>query len=198
MGACFDCFKKKDEKETTDVEISSTTNSAVLCKVGLFGDQIKVKDNTARKSYIVEGSGTMIGSCTLDCDTAFWEIVVGKNPEGLRIGIKRYNAKKKAPLTGALDTKSDDAWYLEDIKYQEGDVIGVCWDQTDLPMVSFCHNGVLLGTGAINRIRPSIDLYPAISLQNGATCEVIFDGESFMKAPPSNKFKMIVCATSLI
>mmetsp|Transcript_3985 Transcript_3985/g.4067 ORF Transcript_3985/g.4067 Transcript_3985/m.4067 type:complete len:199 (-) Transcript_3985:76-672(-) len=198
MGACLDCFKKGEKLNDNEAEMSQTANRAVMCKVGLYGPDVKVKDNPKRNSYLLEGTGIMLGSCMLDCDTAFWEVVVGKNPEGLKIGIKRFNAKKKTPLTGELDSKAEDAWYLENFKYQEGDVIGVCWDQTDLPMVSFCHNGELVGTGAINRIRPSIDLFPAVSLANGATCEVIYNGDNFIKAPPSNKFKMIVCASSLI
>ena len=139
-----------------------------------------------------------MGSCSLDCDTAFWEVVVGKNPSGLKIGVKRFQPKKPSPLTGELDPKSGDAWILEGVELNEGDVIGVCWDQTDLPMLSFCRNGEFLSSGAITRIRPSNDLYPAISLSQDTTCEVIFNGDSFIKASPLPKFKMIVCATSLI
>ena len=38
----------------------------------------------------MSGNGTIIGSCPLDCDTGYWECVVGEDPDGLQIGIKRY------------------------------------------------------------------------------------------------------------
>lgn len=38
----------------------------------------------------MSGNGTVIGSCPLDCDTGYWECVVGEDPDGLQLGIKRY------------------------------------------------------------------------------------------------------------
>eukprot|EP01041_Mallomonas_annulata_P003620 gene3620-7201_t len=199
MGACLECLKKKGGGDgDNEVELSTATNQAVTCKRGLVGKDIKITENATRKSYLLEGAGTMLGSCTLDCDTAFWEVIVGKNPQGVKIGVRRYNAKKPTQITGELDNKAENAWYLEGANLVEGDVIGICWDQTDLPMLSFTHNGNMMTSGAITRIRPSNDLWPAVSLQQGSTCEVIFDGDGFVKKPPSSKFSMIVCATSLI
>ena len=40
--------------------------------------------------YTVSGKGTIIGSCALDCDTGYWECIVGENPEELQLGIRRY------------------------------------------------------------------------------------------------------------
>ena len=41
--------------------------------------------------YVVSGEGTVIGSCALDCDTGYWECIVGESPEELQLGIRRYN-----------------------------------------------------------------------------------------------------------
>jgi hypothetical protein len=94
--------------------------------------------------YIIEGSGLAIGSCALDCDTAMWEVKVGKSPEGVRIGVKRYNKKKSPDFSLALgdgeeekDSSETASSYLKNAELKEGDVIGVYWDQTDLPMLSF-------------------------------------------------------------
>ena len=142
-----------------------------------------------------------MGSCSLDCDTAFWEVVLGKKPEGIRVGIKRCTKQSTIQLSGQLDGKGEGespSWCLEGHSFKEGDVIGVCWDQTDLPMLSFTLNGAILPTGSITRIRPANDIYPAVSLTKESTCEIIFDGAHFLKSAPSSKFSMIVCATSLI
>lgn len=203
MGACFGCFKK--EKGTDDtVEDTPTANpvSSVTCKIGLKGSSINMSLDSSTNIYSISGSGLAIGSCALDCDTAYWEVVVGAIPAGLKIGIKRHNLKKQPSIEdGHLDGNTDGespSWILKDEKLQEGDVIGVHWDQTDLPMLSFTKNGDFLDRESINRVRPANDIVPAVSLQNGSTCQVIFDGNSFKQKPHGSRFKMIVCATNLI
>lgn len=68
----------------------------------------------------------------------------------------------------------------------------------DLPMLSFSLNGCDVPNASFLRIRPATDVLPAVSVQQGSTCEMIFDGQHFLFPPKSRKFKMIVCATSLI
>jgi hypothetical protein len=90
------------------------------------------------------------------------------------------------------------SWVLDSSLLAEGDVIGVRWDQTDLPMLSFLKNGKVVDSASVNRVRPAIDIFPAISLEEGSSCQIIFDGKSFKYPPVGTKFKMIVCATNLI
>ena len=91
MGSCFGCLKGGKEP-ADDVEITTTQNpvSSVTCKIGLKGPSVSVALDSATNIYTVSGSGPAIGSCALDCDTAYWEVVAGSNPAGLKIGIKRY------------------------------------------------------------------------------------------------------------
>lgn len=204
MGACFGCFKKtsKDTGRSSDAEMSATTSpvASVTCKIGMKGSDVRSTLDTSANVYSISGNGTAIGSCSLDCDTAYWEVVVGENPSDLKIGIKRYDLKRKEPLDGIMDGKNEGdspSWILQDQTLVDGDVIGVRWDQTDLPMLSFTKNGVLLDRESINRVRPAIDIFPAVSVQNNGSCKVLFDEKSF-KHQEGNKFKMIVCATNLI
>lgn len=90
------------------------------------------------------------------------------------------------------------SWYLESTELKEGDVVGVYWDQTDFPMLNFSLNGKLIPNSSVNRIRPSQDIFPAVSIQAGSICEIGFDGDNFIYPPVASKFKGIVCATSLI
>lgn len=64
-------------------------------------------------------------------------------------------------------------------------------------MLSFTVNGVPTSSADVNRIRPTNEIYPAISVSN-STAEIIFDEKKFNFAPKSKKFQMIICATSLI
>jgi hypothetical protein len=113
-----------------DVLMQNQTSSAVTCRAGLKGENVKVEEALKGGSYAVQGTGTMLGSCCLDCDTGMWEVKVGKNPEGLRIGIKKYHAKT-APgkLFEHLDSTADarsPAWFLDETVLKEGDVVGIC------------------------------------------------------------------------
>jgi hypothetical protein len=196
MGSCL-----KGAKKETTVEFSSTTNVATTCKLGLKGENVKVSLNREKNTYSLSGKGIAIGSCGLDCDTACWEVHIGKNPNGIKVGVVRFNPKKPTSLEEPMDGKGDGvtpSWCFSDHQVKEGDIVGICWDQTDLPMLSFCVNGDLISTGAVTRIRPANDLFPAVSVDEGSTCAVVFDGNNFIKGSPSSKFPAIVCATSLI
>lgn len=219
MGGC--CPKA----EEPEIEISDAMNATVMCKCGCSGEGNHVSTDPAKNIISVSGSGTVIGiiitkscrvnkitfncgvgSCCLDCDTAYWEVVVGKIPENLKIGIKKYSKSgkgepNKSLLSGDLAENANDefpAWALTGVELKEGDVVGVYWDQTDQPMLSFAINGTMCSSGtSINRVRPAHDIYPAVSVKTGSTCCIVFDGNSF-SFPPKGKFKMIICATSLI
>ncbi len=146
MGCCFSRGKSAAD-EDNDVELSNTTNVAVTCKCGQFGSGVKSTVDPSNNYLKVEGNGTLIGSCPLDCDTAYWEVKVGDNPPGLRVGVRRFNKKKPSDLNGSLSEQADavapDCWLFKGAsELKTGDVVGLYWDQTDLPMLSFAVNGV--------------------------------------------------------
>jgi len=194
MGCC-----SSSRKDDSVVLLNNETSDNVTCKSGESSNNIQIKI-TDHNHYSVSGQGTMIGSCSLEADTAMWEVVVGKNPENVLIGVKRIPSKKNVNLDNTLDEVSADSstsWLLTDTDLKEGDVVGVYWDQTDLPMLTFTINGKNIPF-SVTRIRPTVDIYPAVSVKYGSTCEVIFDGSKFLHPPKSNKFKMIICSTNLI
>ena len=199
MGCC--CGKGSPDV-TEDLEMGDVTNDAVLCRIGLKGDQVNVVESNQR--FRVSGEGTVLGSSMLDCDIGYWEVTVGKNPKACQVGIKRFVKKKPTSLNSVLkvDEKDNTGWILDvgklDDKLKEGQVIGIHWDQSDLPMVSFTVDGKLHPNASISRIRPSIDLYPAVSVTDGATAELAFNEEAFQKKPWASKFRMIVSATNML
>jgi len=212
MNICCCCFKGKSATEgkngknnkstEKDIELSSNAvNSMVMCKVGACGKQTVVNIDSSTNIIQVSGRGTVLGSCALDCDTAFWQVKVGNNPSGVKIGVKLWVAKKPVSCDDILNgntTGDEPSWILNNYELKTGDVIGVYWDQTDFPILSFTVNSIDIPEASVHRIRPAIDILPAVSVEKGSSCEIIFDGNSFTHKPKSNKFKMIVCATSLI
>lgn len=136
----------------------------------------------------------------MDCDVAYFEVKIGRNnPHCTKVGVKKGN-KKNMDLSGFLEQvegSESPSWVFDYPDLKEGDVVGVHWDQTDLPMLSFTLNGIEFTQAAITRVRPAQDIFPAVSMKAGS-CELIFDEDGFLHKPKSSKFKMIVCATSLI
>lgn len=202
MGNMCCCCKSKNDDFESEITLGPIKNNeAVSCKDGARSGKIKFAFNNEKKTYNVEGTGTAIGSCALDCDVAYFEVRIGsQNPAGTRVGLKRIS-KKQTDLSGFLDAEDSDnssqAWFFNNNNLKEGDVVGVYWDQTDLPMLSFTLNGVTCDNASIPRVRPAIDIYPAVSVKDG-NCEFIFHDEVFVHKPKSSKFRMIVCATNLI
>ena len=205
MGCC--CGKGSQEANevgsSEDLELSNATNEAVLCRTGACGEKVEVME-IENKSFDVRGEGIVLGSSMLDCDIGYWEVTLGNNPKGCRVGIMRYNKKKAISLDGILQTndKSLSSWILNpedlDEELQPGSVIGIHWDQSDFPMVSFTIDGRLHSKASITRIRPANDLYPALSVEKDASAQIAFNEVAFQKKPWAPKFRMIVSATSML
>lgn len=197
MGCCF------SNSDVIIEEDHMKNGIANMCRSGMKGDGVKVSTDAYKNIISVHGHGTLLGSCSLECDTAYWEVTVGKNPEKVQIGVKRFivhgeDDKVSLLLQNTLDAEEKDTFYLKGISLKEGDVVGIFWDQTDLPMLTFSVNGLRLGSEfEYNRIRPTNDIYPAVSVTSGGNCCVVFDGNHFAY-PPEKKFHAIVCAANII
>jgi len=203
MGCC------SSREEEVTIELNTTQNAAVVCRGGKVGTNVKMNQND-KGDWQVKGKGTMLGSCCLDCDTAYWEVKVVQGAANVDIGLKKFNKRRPVSLEGTIKTnnegKGDEpCWSLQrdflpkditDLK--DGDVIGVHWDQTDFPMVCFALNGEFLPNASITRIRPAQDIHPAVSVTGNGIVEIRFDSENFQYKPIASKFSAIVCATNLI
>jgi hypothetical protein len=198
MGCC--CSKRNREDDS--IPLSNIPNTCVTSKVGKVGSNVRVTPVSSNGSFLISGNGTAVGSCILECDSAYWEVKIGDKPEGLCIGVKRFDDSKSQSLDGYLDNESDkhgeEAWCLHGVTFVKDDVVGVYWDQIDRPMLSFSLNGVALPQASHTRVRPANNIVPAVSVHDGSTCSFIFDEKHFLFPPKSSRYGMIVCATSLI
>lgn len=228
MGCCFASSNSRGGKDGEEVEINfnqlhnkkgnkkgKVEEDEEICNMCQYGPMsANMKRDSANQ---VSGSGTLLGSCPLDCDTGRWEVEIVKgitNTKQIQIGIKRfYKHIPTEHLNQTLEQANNSAnasnetigYFLSDDKLtlKEGDIIGVYWDQTDLPMLQFTHNGNLLFSASVNRVRPSNDMYIAVSLDgqltnNQGSFRILFDGKQFHHPSIANKFKMVICSTKLI
>lgn len=198
--------KRKEDKGEEDQILNQ-------CQLGLKSSHLQIQEN-----QIITGSGTILGSCPLDCDTARWEIHIVDgitSTDQIQIGIKRFykhvpaehlnrTLEQANQANSSQTTNETISYYLSDqsLVLKENDVIGVYWDLTDLPMLQFTLNGELLASASINRIRPSNDMYVAVSLDGSKATrgkfKVVFNDKDFRYPAIASKFRMIICSTKLI
>ncbi len=91
--------------------------------------------------------------------------------------------------------------WMRKVEVQNGDVVGVAIQQSDLPMVQFFHNGEPLHELAVNRFRGTA--YPSIFLTEAAEKEdlkasLVVAEDQFEHISPAAKFGPIIVARSIV
>lgn len=148
----------------------------------------------------VRGSGTALASASIEQDAAYWELHVTKAGGRLIWGISK--AIKRPQLKAVLNTQSsgDGLFVLDsasgDLELDDGDVLGVAVQQSDLPMLKFFRNGAEIPDSAVSRFRGT--MFPAVSVSGGVEVRVAFDAELWKHAPASGRYEPLMCAQSLI
>jgi len=82
------------------------------------------------------------------------------------------------------------------LKTRPNDIIGVAFCQSDMPMLSFYHNGTPISMYDVDKVRGTVR--PAISVEQGSSAEFIFDEESFKHSPPNSRCCELIAATSVL
>lgn len=95
---------------------------------------------------------------------------------------------------------SDDGTELmRKIEVQDGDVVGVAVQQSDLPMVQFLLNGDVLHESAINRFRGTV--YPSLHLPEATSesvkVDLVLDEAKFKQMSPGPRFGPVIVARSI-
>jgi hypothetical protein len=89
---------------------------------------------------------------------------------------------------------------MRKVEVQDGDVVGVAMQQSDLPMVQFFHNGEPLHELAVNRFRGTV--YPAICLPKSSSemleVTAVLLEDKFKQMSPAAKFGPIIVARSIV
>jgi hypothetical protein len=90
---------------------------------------------------------------------------------------------------------------MRKIEIQDGDVVGVAVQQSDLPMVQFLLNGDVLHESAINRFRgmvyPSLHL-PKATSESSVKADLVLDEAKFQQMSPGPRFGPVIVARSIV
>lgn len=88
---------------------------------------------------------------------------------------------------------------MRKVEVQNGDVVGVAVQQSDLPMLQFFHNGEPMYDISVNRFRGTV--YPSICLPKSAKelqVTAVLLESNFAHMSPAAKFGPIIVARSIV
>lgn len=157
------------------------------------------------------GSGLALIGAPIEQDAAYleWKIELqgGKTQhiDSIMFGVStKKNRKYYAELSENKDSSSNETEeWMKVIECQNGDVIGVAIQQSDLPMIQFTLNGEMLYDVAINRFRGTV--FPSIFLPDNTDDDVgelkatvVLEESKFEHISPAAKFGPIIVARSIV
>eukprot|EP00656_Telonema_subtile_P035815 TRINITY_DN3976_c0_g1_i2.p1 TRINITY_DN3976_c0_g1~~TRINITY_DN3976_c0_g1_i2.p1 ORF type:complete len:185 (+),score=21.66 TRINITY_DN3976_c0_g1_i2:173-727(+) len=157
----------------TIIQPPSITLDSNLC-----GKQVKLMN----RNSVMSGEGTCLGGCCLHQDRAYFEVKIVKNEGSFQIGV----ANRRTDKEKALGEDPNLSWVFQSHpKLAAGDVIGVAYDQADVPCINFFHNGKLMENE--RQVGMKGEVYPAISVTGGAEMQVNFTHQ--FEYPPGNPYE---------
>lgn len=199
---------------STSAGNDSPKKSPIFISAKMSAPSIKMTEQDLK----VEGTGLALANLPIEQDAAYWEWHVETSSSStdsdddddvdfdafssLKFGVA---TRKNREFYNALqsnqdgdDTELDDGTALMKpiVGLEDGDVIGVAVQQSDLPMVQFLLNGEPQHEIAINRFRGTV--YPSVSVVEGFKVKAVFDEDSFKELSPHVRFGPLIAARGII
>mmetsp|Transcript_3380 Transcript_3380/g.5371 ORF Transcript_3380/g.5371 Transcript_3380/m.5371 type:complete len:222 (-) Transcript_3380:39-704(-) len=221
MGCCCSCGGGDGEEATKEQEMAAQQQAAKSLVVSAKMSAPTVKITTAvdddnnggggSSSSVLVGHGLALIGAALEQDAAYWEwhitLPARKHVDTILFGVSSQKDRKfyqelkegEEQEEGVSSEEAGTNW-MRKVEVQNGDVVGVAIQQSDLPMVQFFHNGEPLHELAVNRFRGTV--YPSICLPK-STEEIlkvkpVMVEEKFQHMSPAAKFGPIIVARSIV
>eukprot|EP00934_Nitzschia_sp_Nitz4_P006669 Nitzschia sp. Nitz4//scaffold113_size70149//38471//39205//NITZ4_005952-RA/size70149-augustus-gene-0.85-mRNA-1//1//CDS//3329533347//6659//frame0 len=209
MGGCCSCCSSEDQGPSAqELELQQQKAKAALSiSPKLSSPEIQIS------SQKVSGQGLALAGASIEQDMAYWEwhVSLEKNVhvDTVQFGVSGKKDRQfyenlknveEPPEEGSPSQINGTQW-MRAIDVENGDVVGVAVQQSDLPMVQFTLNGEPLHISAINRFRgtvhPSIHI-PASAQAKGFAAALVVDESAFKHESPGGRFGHLLVARSIV
>jgi hypothetical protein len=143
-----------------------------------------------------------VGAIWKNCKCDFAEFPFPSSVPTLAALAMTNDDPLRPAVQGEFSEVNGTNWMRRVVQVQNGDVVGVAMQQSDLPMVQFFHNGEPSHeSGVVNRFRGTV--YPAICLPQSAEKDrlkvsFVYAEEQFEHMSPAAKFGPIIVARSIV
>eukprot|EP00579_Thalassiosira_antarctica_P006083 CAMPEP_0201888534 /NCGR_PEP_ID=MMETSP0902-20130614/27864_1 /ASSEMBLY_ACC=CAM_ASM_000551 /TAXON_ID=420261 /ORGANISM="Thalassiosira antarctica, Strain CCMP982" /LENGTH=195 /DNA_ID=CAMNT_0048418815 /DNA_START=78 /DNA_END=665 /DNA_ORIENTATION=+ len=155
----------------------------------------------------VTGSGLALADVAVEQDRAYWEwrVKIG-NPSDdsttLMFGVSnKRNAKFYEVLAeSTVPPEKMGTKFMGSVSLNDGDVVGVVVQQSELPMIQFYVNGEIMDQddgGQVARFRGTV--FPSVYLPPGsASATFLYSEDQFIHGPPSPDIDPLIAERSLM
>lgn len=211
--SCCGCSQDSSDGGGTDKEMELQAQKSK--KALSISETMSAPTIIRKTSNTISGQGLALAGVTIEQDVAYWEWHMKapskKTMESILFGV---TAKKDAKFYQDLPPEKcktieedgpsqvNGTQWMRRIDFENGDVIGVAIQQSDLPMVQFSLNGEPLHISAINRFQGT--MYPAIYLpfstdDLGVEATLVVEEANFKYARGfGDRFGPIIVARSIV
>lgn len=152
-------------------------------QIGKRGGQVKVNSDTA--GLLVSGHGVALANCVVEQDCAYWEVRVlepGSSSRAFCGVALELNGQRLDSKIGDAQTSWAIGGDLPGGPLQKDEIIGVAFGQGNIPNLRFFRNGKEIPDTEVLRIRGEV--FPAVSVCDGAELLLVFDAPSFAHEAP--------------
>lgn len=199
MGCCCSYFVGKNGGETKESELvaQGSGGKALFVSKRMSAPTVSISDDG------ISGYGlAVIGPTSIEQDSAYWEwqieLPAKQQCDTIMFGV--CTKKDKHFYAEIEDKENNSEPWMKKIEIQNGDVVGVATQQSDLPMVQFTHNGEIMHDKAINRFRGTIyaSVYLPFPAEKNVKVRALLEEKEFKHMSPAAKFGPIIIARSIV
>lgn len=200
MGCCCSFLSGEDGGRTKESElVAQGTGKALFVSARMTAPTVSILDD----GICVKGSGlALVGGSAIEQDAAYWEwqIELPSKQQCDTIMFGVCTKKDRKFYTESEDKENNSEPFMRSIECQNGDVVGVATQQSDLPMIQFTHNGEIMHDKAVNRFRGTV--YPSIYLpfpaDENLKVRALLEENEFQHITPAAKFGPIIIARNIV
>ncbi|KAG7341356.1 hypothetical protein IV203_023307 [Nitzschia inconspicua] len=210
MGCCCSLGSNGEDEAATaarETEMAEqTAKKTLVVSAKMSAPTVKILDG----GTTLKGHGLALVATALEQDAAYWEwhvtLPARKHVDTVLFGVTTkkdrqfYKDREGKESTEGESSEEEGTNWMRKVEIQNGDVVGVAVQQSDLPMLQFFHNGEPMYDISINRFRGTV--YPAICLPKSAAEELQISAvlleSQFSHMSPAAKFGPIIVARSIV
>ena len=188
--------------DAIDIEADDVPTQQVhSVDAGMSAPSINVANELGNE---ISGHGLALIDCPVEQDRAYWEWRVKiSNPGGtsLMFGVSnKRNAKFYEILAeSTVPPAKHGTKFMGPVMLNDGDVLGVVVNQSELPMIQFYLNGDKVQDGGeVSRFRGTV--YPSIFIPEGSSVSalLLYGEDQFLHGPPNSSFTPLIAERSLM
>mmetsp|Transcript_33384 Transcript_33384/g.61290 ORF Transcript_33384/g.61290 Transcript_33384/m.61290 type:complete len:203 (+) Transcript_33384:57-665(+) len=202
MGQCCSCVKNGNSSETSDELLADEPIQQIhSIDEGMSAPSIVIANDLNNE---VTGFGLALADVNVEQDRAYWEwqVKVGGNSGSatLMFGVSNKRNVKFFEILAesTIPPEKHGTKFMGAVSLNDGDVVGVAVQQSEIPMIQLYLNGLILDGGEITRFRGTV--FPSVYVPSGSeiSATFLYRDDQFIHGPPKPDLTPLMAERSLM